>query len=219
MNMRFPFFPKFEDLPRTLPVFPLDDAIVMPGAELPLNIFEPRYLKMVEDALKTDHMFGMIQPDLAKGKETNSLYSIGCAGQITAYSETADGRILLSLTGLIRFGVIEELPSIRGYRLVVPDWGPYASDLDRQFESDINDKARLTHILKDYLKSKNMETDWKTLKNVSGTQLLEIMAMLPPIGSAEKQAILEAKEPNRREAILLAALELSLQNESGAFRH
>jgi uncharacterized protein len=191
----------------------------MPGVELPLNIFEPRYLKMVEDALKTHHMFGVIQPDTSKNDYPQSLYLTGCAGRITTYSETTDGRILLSLTGVIRFDVSEELAAIRGYRVIVPNWSCYASDLNLHLDSDIKDRSRLTTALGRYLRDRNMETDWEALERIPGTQLIDTMATLLPIGTAEKQAILEAREPGLREDIFVAALEMSLQEESGAPRH
>ena len=213
------FFPRFDDLPLTLPVFPLENIIVMPGAELQLNIFENRYLNMVTDVLKTHHMFGMVQPDATKKGDPQSLYFTGCAGRITAYSETADGRILLSLTGVIRFDISEELAAIRGYRVTVPDWSRYASDLNQQVESDIRDRSRLTSALGRYFRNRNMEPDWEGLERIPVAQLVNTMATLLPIGTAEKQAILEAQELAMREQIFVAALEMSLQEESGAPRH
>jgi len=213
------FFPRFDDLPLTLPVFPLENVIVMPGAELQLNIFENRYLNMVKDALKTHHMFGMVQPDATKKDDPQSLYLTGCAGRITAYSETADGRILLSLTGVIRFDISKELAAIRGYRVIVPDWSRYASDLNQQVESDIRDRSRLISALGRYFRTRNMEPDWEGLERIPVAQLVNTMATLLPIGTAEKQAILEAQELTMREQIFVAALEMSLQEESGAPRH
>ena len=213
------FFPRFDDLPLTLPVFPLENIIVMPGAELQLSIFENRYLNMVTDVLKTHHMFGMVQPDATKKGDPQSLYLTGCAGRITAYSETADGRILLTLTGVIRFDISEELAATRGYRVIVPDWSRYASDLNQQVESDIRDRSRLTSALGRYFRNRNMEPDWEGLERIPVAQLVNTMATLLPIGTAEKQAILEAQELAMREQIFVAALEMSLQEESGAPRH
>lgn len=213
------FFPRFDDLPLTLPVFPLENIIVMPGAELQLSIFENRYLNMVTDVLKTHHMFGMVQPDATKKGDPQSLYLTGCAGRITAYSETADGRILLTLTGVIRFDISEELAATRGHRVIVPDWSRYASDLNQQVESDIRDRSRLTSALGRYFRNRNMEPDWEGLERIPVAQLVNTMATLLPIGTAEKQAILEAQELAMREQIFVAALEMSLQEESGAPRH
>ncbi|MCP3867579.1 MAG: peptidase S16 [Gammaproteobacteria bacterium] len=219
MTTQSPFFPSFEELPGTLPVFPLENVIVMPGAELPLNIFEPRYLNMIEDALKTHHMFGMIQPDTTSTEDPRPLQVTGCAGRITAYSETTDGRILLSLTGMIRFDVLEEIPTIKGYRVVVPDWTRYASDLAQSSDKELDNRPYLTSVLEHYLKSQNMETDWDALKRVPDMHLVHAMATLLPIGPAEKQAILEAEEPRQRADLFLAALEISLQQDSGMSRH
>ena len=219
MSKHSPFFPEFEELPRALPVFPLENVIVMPAAELPLNIFEQRYLNMVEDALKTQHMFGMIQPDPSGKEGVPALYRTGCAGRITAYSETKDGRILLSLTGLIRFDVVSELPTVRGYRMIVPDWNPYAADLEPQENPNLLDRTRITSALARYLRQKNMETDWQALEKVPPQQLVNMMATLLPIGAVEKQAILEAREPDDCADILLATLEMSLGDGTGMPRH
>ena len=219
MSKHSRFIPDFGDLPQTLPVFPLENVIVMPGAELPLNIFEQRYLNMVEDALKAQHMFGMIQPDPSREGDVPALYRTGCAGRITAYSETKDGRILLSLTGLIRFDIVSELPTVRGYRMVIPDWSPYAADLDPEENPHLLDRTRITDALGRYLRWKNMETDWEALKKVPPQQLVHAMATLLPIGAVEKQAILEAREPDKRADILLATLEMSLGDGAGVSKH
>ena len=219
MSKHSPFFPEFEELPRALPVFPLENVIVMPAAELPLNIFEQRYLNMVEDALKAQHMFGMIQPDPNGKKDGSALYRTGCAGRITAYSETQDGRILLSLTGLIRFDIVSELPTVRGYRMVVPDWSPYAGDLKPKEDPDFLDRSRITSALGRYLRQRNMETDWQALEKVPPQQLVNTMATLLPIGAVEKQAILEAREPDECADILLTTLEMSLGYGAGMSKH
>lgn len=219
MSKHSRFFPDFGELPQTLPVFPLKNVIVMPGAELPLNVFEERYLNMVEDALRTQHMFGMIQPDPSREGGAPVLYRTGCAGRITAYSETPDGRILLSLTGLIRFDIVSELPTVRGYRMVVPDWSPYHADLKPEDAPGLLDRSRITNALGQYLKQKNMETDWQALEKVPPLHLVNTMATLLPISAVEKQAILEAREPDECADILLTILEMSVGNGAGMSKH
>jgi Lon protease-like protein len=164
-------------------------------------------------------MFGMIQPDPSRKAAVPALYRTGCAGRITAYSETQDGRVLLSLTGLIRFDIVSELPTIRGYRMVVPDWTPYAADLELQDDPNLFDRSRITSALGRYLRQRNMETDWQALEKVPPRQLVNSMATLLPISAVEKQAILEAREPDECADILLTTLEMSLGDGPGMSRH
>jgi hypothetical protein len=203
------FFLSFDELPATLPVFPLESVIVLPGADLPLNIFEPRYLNMVEDVLKSHHIFGMVQPDTSKRNSTSGLYHTGCAGRISAYSETSDDRILLSLTGLIRFRIKRELPEVRGYRVVAPDWRPFAADLQQQNQKILSDRPFFTQRLRHFLREKSLDVDWRAVGQMTDLQLVHTMATLLPLESAEKQAILEAPDANERASVLLAALEIS----------
>jgi hypothetical protein len=191
-------------------------VIVLPGADLPLNIFEPRYLNLVEDVLKTHHMFGMVQPD--PGTRGSGLYHTGCAGRITAYSETDDERILLSLTGIIRFHILQELPEVRGYRMVEPDWQPFLEDLDQQNEKILSDRPFFTQRLRHFLREKSLDLDWRAVGQMTDLQLVHTMATLLPLESAEKQAILEAPNAFERASVLLAALEISALGGSYA-RH
>src|SRR5690606_28560301 len=129
---RLPFDPTFEELPSSLPIFPLPGVLLLPGGRLPLNIFEPRYLAMVEDALLGARLIGMVQPREEEGGDVGSasFYRTGCAGRITAFQETDDRRCVVTLSGLIRFDILQELPTVRGYRQVQPDWEPYRADLE-----------------------------------------------------------------------------------------
>jgi Lon protease-like protein len=210
------FFPTRDQLPLALPVFPLESVIVLPGADLPLNIFEPRYLNLVEDVLRTHHMFGMVQPDPnARGA---GLYHTGCAGRITAYSETDDERILLSLTGIIRFRIAQELTEVHGYRRVEPDWRPYLADLEQQNQKILSDRPFFTQRLRHFLREKSLDVDWRAVGQMTDLQLVHTMATLLPLESAEKQAILEAPNAFERASVLLAALEFSALGGSSA-RH
>ncbi len=213
-----PFSPKFSELPSTLPVFPLQHVIVMPGAELPLNIFEPRYLRMVDDAMRTHRMIGMVQPDPLGHGDPLPLYGTGCAGRITSYSETTDGRIVLTLTGLIRFHVKQELSSIRGYRVVIPGWEDFASDLN--FDSpEILDRGHFVEVLHQFLQERNLEVDWQALEQLSDMTLVHILATLLPLDGADKQTILETMDLNQRADALLASLEISSQQGGKPLRH
>jgi Lon protease-like protein len=218
LNERFQ--PTFESLPAALPVFPLDNVIIMPGAVLPLNIFEPRYLNMIEDAFKSHHLIGMVQPrPEAVAESEPALYTTGCAGRITSYSETSDGRMLISLTGVIRFDVLEELASIRGYRQVVPDWKPYSGDLDQGWQTAVADRQRLDRALRDYLQEREFEIDWESLQRLPDMRLVNLMATLLPLGSAEKQAILEAPTQEQRADLFISAIEIGRHEGVTPLRH
>ena len=207
-----PFMPDFDQLPATLPVFPLPDAVVMPGTELPLNIFEPRYLNMVADAMGSHRMFGMLQPDPSRTEQPEAVFSAGCGGRITSYQETADGRIELVLTGLCRFNLREELASTRGYRLVVPDWGPYRTDYDAPCNMKFANHDRLIYLLKSYFTATRLETDWKRILGIPPEYLVNTLTIALPLSSLEKQALLQAVSAQDRVDTLIAALEIQLHD-------
>mgnify|MGYP001818425623 CR=1 FL=1 len=214
------FQPAFASLPASLPVFPLDSVIIMPGAVLPLNIFEPRYLNMIEDAFRGHHLIGMVQPKPEAAAEAEpALYTTGCAGRITSYSETPDGRMLISLTGVIRFDIREELASIRGYRQVVPEWEPYRSDLESDAQAAVADRERLDRALREYLQEQHLEVDLDSLQRMPDMRLVNLMATLLPLGNAEKQAILEAPTREQRAALFLSAIEIGLHEDATPSRH
>jgi len=214
-----PFFPQFRDLPNALPIFPLEGAVVMPNADLPLNVFEPRYLNMVADALASHRMFGMVQPDPSRKGSPPPVYRTGCAGRITSYQETVDGRILLSLTGVCRFDIQEELPTTRGYRIVVPDWERFAADMGAEEADNGLNKQHCLESLRRYFLRNNLDTDWEALENLSQEQLVHGLLPLLPLEPAEKQVILEAVGVTEQVGSLLSALEFSSQDEGGPVRH
>ena len=190
----------FSDLPDSLSIFPLTGALLLPGGQLPLNIFEPRYLNMFRDALATPHrLIGMVQAR-AGDREMGSaeIYSVGCAGRLTAFSETDDGRFLVTLTGMIRFDVLEELPlHAGGYRRVRPDFLGYDVDLlapndGRDEEGDGDTKQALLAQMRTYFKAQGFDTDWATVEAASLSALVPSLAMACPFSPAEKQALLEA---------------------------
>jgi Lon protease-like protein len=192
-----PFVAPYAQLPETLPIFPLPGAVVMPGNELPLNIFEPRYLNMVSDALSTHHMIGMIQPALG-GVGDNALCRTGCAGRITQYRETRDGRIEMVLSGVCRYDVGEELPTTRGYRLIVPDWSRFGDDYADQSDTLRKQHDALVRILKRYCEVENLQTDWTMLDRLSTVRLMNSLSMALPLSQRDKQVLLETVRPEDR---------------------
>lgn len=212
-----PFDPSFDEMPATLPVFPLPGVLLLPGGKLPLNIFEPRYLNMTRDAFATDRLIGMIQPKLADGGTepgTDCLYRIGCAGRITQFSETDDGRFLITLTGVCRFVVDEEIASMRGYRRVIADWGPFAGDLDGEGDADL-DRGLLVSRLKQYFDVQGITADWGVIEQTPDHRLVTTLAMVCPFESSEKQALLECDSLKARASMMLALLDMAVADTSG----
>jgi len=202
------FDPKFGDLPDTIPVFPLPEVLLLPGGTLPLNIFEPRYLAMVQAALQSNRMIGMMQPLAAEGMAGNpALYNTGCAGRICRFEETPDGRMLISLKGICRFDIAEELALRDGYRCVVADWSGYSGDLESQIRLCL-DRNRLFPALRCYFKLHGIEADWETLGEAPDERLVTCLSMICPFGASEKQALLQAPDLNARAEILTTLIEM-----------
>ncbi|MGZ3409473.1 MAG: LON peptidase substrate-binding domain-containing protein [Xanthobacteraceae bacterium] len=201
------------DMPGTIPVFPLEGALLLPRGQMPLNIFEPRYLEMVDDALRDGHrIIGMIQPDHSHpgSPSAPSLYKIGCAGRITQFAETGDARYLMQLTGIARFHVEEELKVITGYRQCRVTFAPFADDfIARKGEEEV-DRTTLLAALTDFLKARKLEADWEGIEKAPNEALVNALAMMAPYGAAEKQAMLEAPDLKTRAEILVAATEIEL---------
>src|SRR4029079_16048760 len=202
------------DLPAIIPVFPLAGVILLPRAKLPLNIFEPRYLAMVDAAMHHYRVIGMIQPRGAGADKANNppLTSVGCLGRITEYSETDDGRYLITLTGIARFQVSGERDSPTPYREVAADYALFAEDL-LSLEDPPIARDRLVAALKPYLSDRAMQTDWKSIKQAPSETLVNALCMLCPFEPSEKQALLEAPDLVRRSDALIALLEMA--NASG----
>jgi len=220
---RFPTnYHSIADLPDVIAVFPLGGALLLPRAQLPLNVFELRYLAMVDDALASDRVIGMIQPDgeAAIALEADPaacppLVRVGCAGRITAYAETADGRIAMTLTGLCRFAVVREIETDTPYRKVVANYGPYADDLTTPIGEDRVDREALLAALRAYLDANELSADWKEINAASSEQLVNSLAMLAPHGPDDKQALLEAPALAGRAELLVALTERALSGRSG----
>lgn len=209
--MRNPFAPSLEDMPACIPVFPLPGVLLLPGGKLPLNIFEPRYLAMTQDALCTDRLIGMIQPQEEEETGSPCLHRTGCVGRITSFSEADDGRLLITLTGIARFHVEQELDGRSGYRRVVADWCGFADDFKAQ-DDLVLDRTRLMPGLKNYFARHGMRADWESIEKAEDRQLLTTLAMVCPFGSLEKQALLEAPTLQERGETMLTLLEMSLHD-------
>lgn len=189
--MPSPFMPRFADLPTELPVFPLAGAVTMPGIQLPLNIFEPRYLSLVQDALATNHLFGMVQPLSGQDEvEVPALHRVGCAGRITSYSETNDGRIVLVLTGVCRFEILGELEEVRGYRRVRVNWDRFAGDFQAAGDG-ILDRGAFLASLRAYVRPRGVEIPWDDLKGMADLDLVNLLTAHLPLNPEDKQALLE----------------------------
>jgi Lon protease-like protein len=218
---RSPFDPDFDELPPEIPIFPLPGVLLLPGGRLPLNVFEPRYLAMVEDALAGPRAVGMLQPcEEADDVGAARTYDTGCLGRITAFSETEDGRYLITLSGLIRFDVTAELNPRQGYRRVAADYGRFRDDLE-QAGGEI-DRGRLLQALGDYFDANGIEGDWDAIEEAENEALVTSLAMICPFAAPEKQALLEAMTlPDRAEA-MTAIMEMSAHDggdDERAARH
>jgi Lon protease-like protein len=209
-----------EDLAGVIPIFPLPGALLLPRGQMPLNIFEPRYIAMVDAALMSgNRLIGMIQPDPAHpGSEDHpNLYKVGCVGRITQIAETGDGRYLMQLTGVARFRIEEELPVTTPFRQCRVTYAPFTDDfVARKGEDDV-DREAVLQALSDFLKANNLKTDWEGIENAPNEALVNALAMMSPYGTAEKQAMLEAPDLKTRAEILVAVTEIELAktNTSG----
>jgi Lon protease-like protein len=204
------------DLPSTIPVFPLTGVLLLPRGTLPLNIFEPRYLAMTEDTLATpDRLIGMIQPtEPERPDKPPALFSVGCAGRIASFSETDDGRYLITLSGVCRFSVSEEVATMRGYRRVVPDFARWQGDLEEPPKTLI-ERERMLAALKAYFTRSAMSADWNAINDTPDDRLVTTLAMFCPFEPQEKQALLECATLPERSATLIALLEMGTAGSAG----
>jgi len=227
-------------LPETVPIFPLADVLLLPTGNLPLHIFEPRYINMVTDALGSDRLIGIVQPrqpTSASVAETvnkfEAVYDTGCVGRITDFTETEDRGFMISLNGQIRFNLLEELPLEKGYRKVRTDFSAFLNDLEIDLDNDIQFGAkggpgqdRILSVLKDYCSLKGIEADWSELIEWPETALVAALSMMCPFGAIEKQALLECAEQGERTDLLITLMEMAVlgignltDSGSGATRH
>jgi uncharacterized protein len=205
---------KAADLPQVIPVFPLDGVLLLPRGQLPLNIFEPRYLNMVDDAMAGDRVIGMIQTNGGQ-KARPHLAQVGCAGRITSFAETSDGRYLITLTGAARFQVVNELPAQSPYRQVRADFAPFEADLGPPAEDAGFDRERFLAALRAYLAHHSLDVDWETAQAAPEEALVNSLSMALPFDAPEKQALLEADGLGPRRETLTALLEIDAAESSG----
>lgn len=204
---------KEEKMPEILPVFPLQGIILLPRAEFHLNVFEPRYLAMVDDVLGGNRLIGLVQPkESEEGQENPPLYKVGCAGRIISFAETQDDRYLLTLRGLCRFETEQEIDGKKGFRRIKPDWRPYRADMEPPLEEIDFDLTRLVQTLRQYFKIHNITADPDVIFGAQGEDLVSSLSMLCPLPANEKQALLEAPTPTERAKLLTSLLEMACMN-------
>lgn len=189
------FFQPVDQLPDSLPIFPLHGVVLLPGAILPLNIFEPRYLNMVEDAMRNNRLIGMIQNP--QETDTEELSEVGCAGRISHHEKTSDGQIRIVLTGSCRFKISQELPCLRGYRIIQPDWTSYTNDFEKQDVSE-NSVIQFRKTLKQYLSMNHIEADWNALEKLEVSELVNNLVMVLPMDASDKQLLVESSNLEKR---------------------
>jgi len=212
-----PFEPDFADLPRELPIFPLRAALLLPHGQLPLNIFEPRYLEMVSGALAASRMIGMIQPAVEVDQSVPvaddvALFPVGCAGRIVAYQEADNNRLLITLKGICRFRIAAELPLRRGYRRVRPDFSAFADDLAPEADADI-DRDRLLGNLRAYFEESGFTAEWDAVERAPTGRLVTTLAMVCSFEADEKQALLESPDTLHRAKLMIGLIEATLRSD------
>jgi uncharacterized protein len=204
------FHPRAENLPGEFPVFPLSGALLLPRGKLPLNIFEPRYLAMTEDALGQGRMFGMIQPDPTAPEvdARPSLFHVGCLGRLSSFSESDDGRYIITLTGVIRFAIAAEIEMRRGYRRIRANYSPFVADLDLEHLPLGVARDTLLAALRGYFLQRGFDANWDAIKRLPDDMLVVTLAMVCPFEPVEKQALLEAPSEAERASTLLTLLQM-----------
>ena len=213
-------YPDPGKLPEVIPVFPLPAALLLPRADMPLNIFEPRYMAMIDQALCTDRVIGMIQPGDGESAcdEGGGLCQVGCAGRITSFAETGDDRYVVTLTGIARFTVVEEITSDQEFRLCRISARGFAEDFSSADEESV-DRRTVLKTFRDYLSANDLQADWDSVGRASNEILVNTLAMMAPFGPAEKQALLEAPDLRARAETLIAITELVLARDKAGGEH
>lgn len=206
----------FTDLPDVIPIFPLPGALLLPRSRLPLHLFEPRYLAMLEDVLKTpQRLIGMIQPNAVPGRAENGLHSIGCAGRVTQFSESEDGRYMITLSGASRFRIVDEIDGFTPYRRAQVSWEGFERDLGPK-DVDVGfDRSAFLDLLDRYLSARELDTDWDTLKDADDELLINSLSMLLGFEPEDKQALLEAPSLSTRRETLVTLIEFALRRGDG----
>ena len=206
-----------EEVPDVIAVFPLTGALLLPRGELPLNIFEPRYLAMIDDAMKSHRVIGMIQPEEnASHQDIPSLLAIGCAGRITQIAETGDGRYHLTLTGISRFRIVEEIAAMTPYRQCRIDFSPFHTDFTPRVGENAVDRESVLRTLRDFAEVNQLQIDWTSIHEAPNEALVNALSMMSPYGPKEKQALLEAPDLKARAEVLVAITEIELARGKNA---
>lgn len=204
------------DLPNIIPIFPLPGALLLPRSRLPLHLFEPRYLAMFEDVLKTpQRLIGMVQPNAVPGRDINGLHSIGCAGRVTQFSETEDGRYMITLAGVSRFRVQEEVDGFTPYRRADVSWQGFDRDLGPEDADEFFDRPAFMDLLARYFEARELQTDWDSLCEADDELLINSLSMLLGLEPEDKQALLEAPSLSTRRETLVTLIEYSLRGGEG----
>ena len=204
-----------EDMPGVLALFPLSGALLLPRGQLPLNIFEPRYLSMIDDALRSHRTIGMIQPD-GDTKGATALFKVGCAGRITQFAESGDGRYVVTLTGVSRFTLLEEVAAVTPYRQCRADFSGFAVDFRARVGEERVDRDGVLKALRDFAEENNLQIDWDSINQAPNEALVNALAMMSPFGPREKQALLEASDLKGRAEVLVAITEIELARGKNA---
>lgn len=206
-----------DEVPNVIAVFPLTGALLLPRGELPLNIFEPRYLAMIDDAMKSHRIIGMIQPeDRAANRDVPELLTVGCAGRITQLAESGDGRYLLTLTGIARFRIVDEIAAMTPYRQCRVDFSDFLSDFTPRVGENAVDRDSVIRTLRDFAEANQLEIDWTSIHEAPNEALVNALAMMSPYGPKEKQALLEAPDLKARAEVLVAITEIELARGKNA---
>ncbi|MEL7100614.1 MAG: LON peptidase substrate-binding domain-containing protein [Pseudomonadota bacterium] len=199
-------------LPNTIAVFPLPRALLLPRSTLPLHIFEPRYLQMLNDTLKTDaRLIGMVQPNAVEGRGGHGLHTIGCAGRVTQFSETEEGRYLITLSGISRFRVVSEIDGFTPYRRCEVNWDGFERDRGATEEDAGFDREPFLNLLSRYFTARGLSTDWQTLKEADDELLVNSLSMMLDFDAEDKQALLEAPSLSTRRETLVTLIEYSMR--------
>ena len=201
-----------DELPATIPVFPLAGALLLPRGDMPLNIFEPRYLAMIDDALRGHRLIGIVQPlpEASDSAKAPPLFTVGCVGRITQFAESGDDRVFVVLTGVARFRIVKEVLAMTQYRQCAVDYDAFVSDFTPRAGEDAVDRKAVLAALRQFAKSTNQEVDWKSINEAPNEALVNARSIMSPFGPKEKQALLEAGDLKTRADVLVAITEMEL---------
>jgi Lon protease-like protein len=205
-----------DDVPAVIPIFPLESALLLPRGQLPLNVFEPRYIAMLDDVIKSHRVIGMVQPDAeaVEADGSSRLFSIGCAGRVTQFAETGDGRYLVTLTGIARYRIVEEIAAVTPYRQCRVDFTAFEQDFEPAAGEEAVDRDGVLKALGNFADANQLQIDWKSVREAPNESLVNALSMMSPYGPKEKQALLEAPDLRSRADVLIAITEVALARGS-----